>query len=171
MGRLGLAPDRFEWAMQRLRNGSAVNSEPVLMTHLACADDTDNPTTAAQLQRFGDAIGAWAGDVSIANSAGILGWPDALTERGADSLCRTQLVAARAHALRRVAVPRTGTGRYAGLEPVMTLQARLIDVRASCRPEARLAMAATGRPPATVESGWSTSAMPMAIRGAFPAEH
>jgi len=128
MGRLGLAPDRFEWAMQRLRNGSAVNSEPVLMTHLACADDTDNPTTAAQLQRFGDAIGAWAGDVSIANSAGILGWPDAL-QSGA------QLRYAGRNWL-RPGLMLYGVSPFPGqapadisLEPVMALQARLIDVR------------------------------------------
>jgi alanine racemase len=128
MGRLGLAPERCEWALQCLRNCLSVTRDPVLMTHLACADETDNSATEAQLQRFGDAIGNWTGDVSIANSAGILGWPDALTSDG-------QLGYAGRNWL-RPGLMLYGVSPFPGqapadngLEPVMTLQARLIDVR------------------------------------------
>jgi len=78
MGRLGLAPARARAAIERLRDCPAVAGDPVLMTHLAQADETDSPVTAEQLRLFGETIGDWGGDVSIANSAGILAWPETL---------------------------------------------------------------------------------------------
>ncbi|MBN8511272.1 MAG: CHAT domain-containing protein, partial [Burkholderiales bacterium] len=42
------------------------------------ADDRSDPATEEQLRAFGAAIGEWDGDVSIANSAGILQWPESL---------------------------------------------------------------------------------------------
>jgi len=78
MGRLGFLPARLGACLRRLRKLRAVRSDIVLMTHLACADDPDNPLTMEQLRRFGEAAGRYAGDVSIANSAGVLLWPQTL---------------------------------------------------------------------------------------------
>jgi alanine racemase len=48
------------------------------MTHLACADDPDNPTTPEQLRQFDEVLQGFTGDISISNSAGILMWPQTL---------------------------------------------------------------------------------------------
>ncbi|MDB5988421.1 MAG: alr [Nevskia sp.] len=47
------------------------------ITHLACADDVDNPMTLQQIALFEHALRGFAGPRSIANSAGLLAWPQA----------------------------------------------------------------------------------------------
>lgn len=47
-----------------------------LMTHLACADDLSDSTTDRQVQRLHHACSGLNAELSIANSAGILAWPD-----------------------------------------------------------------------------------------------
>jgi len=81
MGRLGIAPARAAAAIGRLRDSQNIAPDLRLMTHLSCADATSESDTEKQLRIFGEAIGDWQGDISIANSAGILGWPDAV-QRG-----------------------------------------------------------------------------------------
>lgn len=78
MGRLGFEPAQLTACRKRLDQIPAVRPEVALMTHLACADDPDNSATMEQLRRFGDALGSFAGAISIANSAGILLWPQTL---------------------------------------------------------------------------------------------
>jgi len=78
MGRLGIAPANVATTIRQLRNSEAVNPGLCLMTHLSCADDTSSNVTAKQISTFGEAIGDWEGDISIANSAGVLGWPEAV---------------------------------------------------------------------------------------------
>lgn len=46
------------------------------MTHLACADDPADPTTKDQVRRFHRGLADLPGERSIANSAGIVAWPD-----------------------------------------------------------------------------------------------
>ncbi len=48
-----------------------------LMTHLACADEPDSPHAAAQLAAMERACDGFDGEVCVANSAGLLGWPAA----------------------------------------------------------------------------------------------
>lgn len=77
MHRLGFLPSDAPRAIDRLLACDAVAGEPVLCTHLARADETDNPETTRQVdafQRVSDGRGLPA---SIANSAGILHWPAA----------------------------------------------------------------------------------------------
>jgi alanine racemase len=78
MGRLGFEPAQLTACRKRLDQIPAVRPEVALMTHLACADDPDNSATMEQLRRFGDALGSFVGAISIANSAGILLWPQTL---------------------------------------------------------------------------------------------
>jgi len=75
MHRLGFPVGRMRTLFERLRQLPAVASLRV-MTHLACADDLTNPATANQLQRLVEATGGLQTEKSIANSAGILAWPD-----------------------------------------------------------------------------------------------
>lgn len=50
------------------------------ITHLACADDPAHPLTARQIASFDQALHGVAGARSIANSAGIVAWPQARRE-------------------------------------------------------------------------------------------
>jgi alanine racemase len=61
-------------AVERL--GDCASDVEVVCTHLACADDADNDFTSMQLDVFRSAATALGLPVSIANSAGILAWPD-----------------------------------------------------------------------------------------------
>ena len=78
MHRLGFQPDEVAAAWRRI---TALPAQKVLpgvgfMTHLACADDRDDPTTYRQLEAFKDACRGLDGPLSAANSAALLGWPE-----------------------------------------------------------------------------------------------
>ena len=111
MGRLGIAPDRFAETLQRLQDCPGIDPDICLMTHLACADDLDSSMTREQVRIFADTIGDWQGDISIANSAGILGWPDTLAGRWRHPVYRAQLGAAGTDALRCVSAAGQNGGR------------------------------------------------------------
>ncbi len=74
MHRLGFAPERVAEIQQQLTANAAVELRG-WMTHLACADDIAQPLTARQLASFDQALQGVDGPRSIANSAGILAWP------------------------------------------------------------------------------------------------
>jgi alanine racemase len=74
MHRLGVRPEEAAHWWQKLQQHPAL--EPVgQMTHLADADELLRPETRAQLALFAHATAGLGGEQSIANSAGILGWP------------------------------------------------------------------------------------------------
>jgi alanine racemase len=128
MGRLGVAPEEAETAIARIRHLITGTNQLRLMTHLACADEPDNPATTAQLDRFSAAIGDWDGDISIANSAAILGWPETLTpgprlRYAGDNWVRPGLM------LYGVSPFPGRSAADLGLEPVMSFEGRLISVR------------------------------------------
>jgi alanine racemase len=128
MGRLGIRPARFVAALERLRDSGAVAGEPVLMTHFASADEPDNPATGRQLSRFADAIGDWAGDVSLANSGGILRWP-ASTTAGSQLRYAGRNWVRPGLMLYGVSPIAGESPPAAGLAPAMVLSATLIDIR------------------------------------------
>lgn len=76
MHRLGFTPERFDAAYARLKTVSAVR-ELRLMTHLASADQVESPQTSEQVARFQSAIENKPEQRSIANSAGVIAWPNA----------------------------------------------------------------------------------------------
>ncbi len=76
MNRLGFRVAEFADAYQRLVGIRGVLPEPVLVTHLANADDLDDAMTARQLAAFAGVTAGLPGERSVANSAGVLGWPD-----------------------------------------------------------------------------------------------
>jgi alanine racemase len=78
MHRLGVEPARAAELIERLRACRSV-LELRMMTHLATADDPADAMTSRQLAIFRDLLVGFAGDVSIANSAAIFGWSDAIT--------------------------------------------------------------------------------------------
>lgn len=76
MHRLGFASARAAEIETRL-NGLANVRIAGWLTHLACADEPDRPETQAQLDDFAAATRGRDGLRSIANSAGVLAWPNA----------------------------------------------------------------------------------------------
>lgn len=117
MHRLGFAPADFAAAYIRLRDLPNVASDIVCMSHLASSEDIGNPQTADQLRTF-DAYLPVAAAASIANSAGILIWPEA----------HRQWLRA-GGALYGLTVGEGKTGADFGLRPAMTLSTRLISVQ------------------------------------------
>lgn len=88
------------------------------ITHLACADDIANPMTTEQIQRYNTALEGLPGARSIANSAGLLAWPEARVD-----WVRPGLMLYGASPLPdRSAID-------LGLKAAMTLESRLIAVR------------------------------------------
>lgn len=75
MHRLGFGTSDVADAFATLGGLSSVSEVEVVMSHLACADDLDDPATSVQLQRFSGAVGGLPAARSIANSAAVLGWP------------------------------------------------------------------------------------------------
>lgn len=75
MHRLGLNPSEVAEIGALVANAADKVSLQGVMTHLACADDRVNPMTEQQLVQFAEATASIAGERSVANSAGILGWP------------------------------------------------------------------------------------------------
>ncbi|WP_333687264.1 alanine racemase [Methylococcus capsulatus] len=117
MHRLGLADEEFARARLRLARMPQVRQPVPVMTHLANADATDDPTTEIQLRCFGRMTGG-RGEFSIGNSAGLMAWAAA----------RSAWV--RPGILLYGVSPFPGrSGPEEGLMPVMTLQSRLIAVK------------------------------------------
>lgn len=85
------------------------------MTHLACADEPDNPMTREQIAAFDAALGGQPGARSVANSAGLLAWPQARRDWVRPGLALYG------------ASPLPGkVGPQLGLKPALTLCSRLI---------------------------------------------
>lgn len=76
MHRLGFNPKNIADIYQRLEHCNSVQTPFKLMTHLANADDKHDEKTLKQIDVFYKSIeGLSSEENSIANSAGILGWP------------------------------------------------------------------------------------------------
>ncbi len=75
MNRLGFPPQQTEKLLSRLQHLPGVAKVAGFLTHLANADDLGDDFTPLQLQRFSRATAGFNLPLSIANSAGILGWP------------------------------------------------------------------------------------------------
>lgn len=77
MNRLGFRPEDFAAAHARLARIRGIDGPPPLVTHLACADERDHSMTGEQLRCFERVTAGIPGERSVANSAGILAWPEA----------------------------------------------------------------------------------------------
>ncbi|MDN4503465.1 alanine racemase [Alteromonadaceae bacterium BrNp21-10] len=80
MHRLGFQLSEAEQAYTALTQSSNVADNLVLATHLACADELDNDFTHQQLVAFKQFCQGKPEQTSIANSAGLLGWPEAKSD-------------------------------------------------------------------------------------------
>jgi len=119
MNRLGFRIEDFPAAYARLASNPRVEATPTLVTHLANADDRHDPKTARQLRDFSTVTAGIAGARSIANSAGVLAWPEACGDWVRPGLMLYGLS------------PFAGvTGDALGLRAAMTLQSEVIAVKA-----------------------------------------
>jgi alanine racemase len=127
LNRLGFTPEEAGDLIERLRACPAV-AELRLMSHLASADELDNPVTRHQLALFRTVVEDFDGAVSIANTPGALGWADIADARGTlgingDHWIRTGL------ALYGISPFAKRSSADLGLTPVMQFEARLIAVK------------------------------------------
>jgi alanine racemase len=120
MNRLGFKPQEFNSVFQRLNQCSIISPPIRLMTHLANADDKQDATTHKQIRLFNDTVATVGleNERSIANSAGIIAWKDALTDWVRPGVM-----------LYGISPFPDNTGKQLGLKPVMGLHSRLIAVK------------------------------------------
>lgn len=117
MHRLGFNLSQFELAEAQLRTLSSVDPHIRLMSHFCCADEQGSSATQVQLERFKHLSAKWQGEKTLANSAGIIQWPEShfdWVRPGAMLYGISPVIGQSAQSL--------------GLKPVMTLQARVIAV-------------------------------------------
>jgi alanine racemase len=116
MHRLGFAPTAVPILSEALSRRPAWNFCG-WMTHLACAEETGSRMSARQIALFDEVLGDRPGPRSIANSAGLLAWPEARRDwvRPGLMLYGASPLPAR-------------TGAELGLKPVMTLESRLLSI-------------------------------------------
>lgn len=75
MHRLGFTQQDLDAAYRRLITCKAIKKPIHFITHLADAHLLDRPTTPGQIAHFHKLTQSFEGEKSIANSAGILAWP------------------------------------------------------------------------------------------------
>lgn len=127
MNRLGFPPEAAPRLIQQL-GASEVVGELRLMTHLASADELDNPATGTQLAAFETVTRGFDGAVSVANTPATLGWPQIVNARAklgfsGDYWIRPGI------SLFGVSPFSDKSGSDLGLKPVMQFEARLIAVK------------------------------------------
>ena len=118
MNRLGFKGHDFNAAYQQLLNCALIKQPIKLITHFANADDLLDDKTRRQIDVFNAAVEGYPGERSIANSAGIIGWPNVISDWVRPGL------------MLYGCSPFAGkTGADFGLKPVMSLHSRLISVK------------------------------------------
>jgi alanine racemase len=124
MNRLGFKAKEFDAIYQRLTQCSIIKQPINLMTHLANADDLKDDTTHTQIKRFKQTLATMTlalqtgSECSIANSAGILAWHEALSDWVRPGVM-----------LYGISPFLDRTGEQLGLKPIMELHSRLIAVK------------------------------------------
>lgn len=142
MHRLGIVPESFSLQYRRLSRSKNVREPMRLMTHFACADELDNDKTTQQVAMFKQLIAELPRqdlspqkpspqksspqesssqdrfETTLANSAGIIGWPETRTDWVRPGLM-----------LYGVSPMVGGLAEQLQLTPVMTLKSSLIAIR------------------------------------------
>ncbi len=118
MHRLGFDRNGTDQAVRSLAESENVRSSMVLCTHLSCADNPDSAETRRQITEFRTLARAYSLPVSIANSAGILFWPDSHADWNRPG-----------YMLYGNAPGGSSEIGAAGLQPVMRLSSELVAVR------------------------------------------
>lgn len=141
MHRLGFAADRVAEIHRRVRALQNIDRSIVLMTHFAASDEFDRPMTKEQIALFAAATAELEGERTLANSAGVLGWPHARGDwvRVGGLLYGLSVIDGK-------------SGTDLGFEPAMTLASKLISVNPIRKGE-RIGYAATWECPEDMPIG------------------
>ncbi len=80
MHRLGLSPDELTSTYREMAASANVAGDIIIATHFACSDDLNSDFTSIQMSRLeqgtGDVSALLNAPKSLANSAGLIGWPE-----------------------------------------------------------------------------------------------
>lgn len=117
MNRLGVTPAHFKAVYEKLSQLTCVAKPIGVMTHFAESDNAESPATNAQIQLFKSLVDGLNVPLSLANSGGILSFPEAHAD-----WVRPGLILYGASPITKQ------TGEMHGLKPVMTFSSRLIAV-------------------------------------------
>ncbi|QOC23871.1 alanine racemase [Wenzhouxiangella sp. AB-CW3] len=116
MHRLGVDGGQAAVLHQRMLDLPGVE-QVNLMTHLACAEESDHPLNSRQLERFDRTVAGLEGEHCLANSAAIFNWPAVHRD-----WVRAGIV------LYGISPMSEGSGADLGLAPAMTLSSELLAV-------------------------------------------
>ena len=119
MHRLGFEVEEFNSVLAEIKSYLSPSSNLRLMTHLACADELENQATLQQLDTFSSLANEHTYEQSIANSAGILAWPDSHRDWVRPGLALYGINPVKNHA----------SSSAVDLRPVMSLHAPLISIK------------------------------------------
>ena len=122
MHRVGLHPAEYQAAYRRLLASGKV-SKIVLMSHFARADEPECERTSEQLAVFQQARDGLSAEVSLRNSPAVLGWPQLFEKTGASDWVRPGIMLYGATPFEQA------QQQAARLQPVMTLESKVISVR------------------------------------------
>ena len=128
MHRLGFSINTAGDIFNRLQKCSAVSQPIRLMTHLANADDKHDDKTIKQIEDFDRSVAELVTgetEISIANSAGILGWPQSHANWNRPGIL-----------LYGVSPFINTSAKDHNLKPVMTLSSRIISINSHSQGEA-----------------------------------
>ncbi len=118
MGRLGILPDEFDVVLQRLSQINGL-SEISLMTHLANADQADNPENLNQIELFEKLAAKYSfKQLSILNSAGLVAY-----SQSAKDITRPGIL------LYGISPSIGKSAEQLDLKPVMTFKSELISIK------------------------------------------
>ncbi len=123
MHRLGFPLSDAHAAYAALESISGAGSV-ILMTHFACADEPGKAMTQKQIQLFEEAVRGIEAQQSLANSAGIINFPQSHKD-----LVRPGLI------LYGISPDTTQPAASIGLKPAMTLSSELIAIKQCARGE------------------------------------
>jgi len=123
MHRLGFNPNEVIGVIEKVKQCKVVQSPIKLMTHFANADDKQDNKTLDQIDVFYKSAEAYlekniTTEISIANSAGILGWPQSHATWNRPGIM-----------LYGVSPFLQSTALDHNLKPVMTLESQLISIK------------------------------------------
>ncbi|WP_368194917.1 alanine racemase [Aeromonas sp. R2-2] len=118
MHRLGVRADEMPAFIERLAKCKNVVQPFNIMTHFSRSDELEQPTTREQIDLFSKLTAPLAGERAMANSAGILAWPDSHCDWVRPGVILYGVSP----------FPNTVAADY-DLQPVMTLKTQLIAVR------------------------------------------
>jgi len=117
MNRLGFSKDEISKAWSRLNKIPQLKGRVRLMSHFANADDLKKAHTHEQIDQFNSMTAAYSAEKSLANSAGIMGWPQSHYEWVRPGIM-----------LYGVSPFMGKTASAHNLKPVMTLQSGIISI-------------------------------------------